>query len=73
MLKLLLRSLGAEENTKVLADGSTCALCPQLAGVSGEMCNQHNLPIVQVTFKFVNKALLVDKRWLRVAPDSPKE
>ena len=62
MLKLLLKSLGAEECLNESAGRwMNLHFCvPQFAGVSGEMCNQHN----PHTFKFVNKTLLVDKRWL---------
>ena len=46
MLKLLLRSLGAEEclRRKCWPMDELALLCSALfAGVSGEMCNQHNL------------------------------
>ena len=45
MLKLLLKSLGAEKCLNESAgQWMNLHFCvPQFAGVSGEMCNQHNL------------------------------
>ena len=52
-------------NTKVLADGWTCTFVflNSLVYVASR-CVTNITCIAQVTFKFVNKTLLVDKRWL---------